>query len=458
MKSGPALMVCWVLAGIAHADDATRPVPGSNRWAEDWSVLADPALRTAPLDTLKYLPLTDAGTTYLSLGATLRERWEYNDAAALGTTPAGADGWLIERAQVHADVRVAHDWQVFVQLEDARAWGKENASVVDKNPLDLRLAFVSYAHDTDTGAFKARIGRQDFAFDLQRFVSSRDGPNVRQSFDAVWADWETGSWRLQGFVSQPVQYADDSPFDDTSNSHWRFHTVRLERHVLGQNELSTYYALFQRDGAKYLDAAGAEHRNVYDVRFAGVLGQLDWDLEGMAQNGSVGADNIRAWALGSRLGYTLPAYSYKPRLGLQLDAASGDGHAHDGTLGTFNPLFPNGYYFSLAGYTGEANLLQVKPSFTLAPAQGLSVMLACGFLWRQTTSDAVYTQPNVPVAGTAGHGGRWTGAYGQLRVDYRFDPQLTGAIEAVHYDAGSALTQAGASNGDYVGVEIKYGW
>nr|WP_281034719.1 alginate export family protein [Rhizobium ruizarguesonis] len=34
---------------------------------------------------------------------------------------------------------------------------------------------------------KASCGRQDFAFALQRFVSSRDGPNVRQSF-TVWAD------------------------------------------------------------------------------------------------------------------------------------------------------------------------------------------------------------------------------------------------------------------------------
>ena len=31
-----------------------------------------------------------------------------------------------------------------------------------------------------------------------------------------------------------------------------------------------------------------------------------------------------------------------------VDSASGDRHPGDGTLGTFNPLFPNGYYFTLA--------------------------------------------------------------------------------------------------------------
>ena len=36
---------------------------------------------------------------------------------------------------------------------------------------------------------------------------------------------------------------------------------------------------------------------------------------------------------------------------LQTDAASGDRNPHDGRLETFNPLFPNGYYFVLASYT-----------------------------------------------------------------------------------------------------------
>jgi len=33
-------------------------------------------------------------------------------------------------------------------------------------------------------------------------------------------------------------------------------------------------------------------------------------------------------------------------------AIPGDHKAGENTLGTFNPLFPNGYYFTLAGYTG----------------------------------------------------------------------------------------------------------
>jgi hypothetical protein len=289
-------------------------------------------------------------------------------------------------------------------------------------------------------------------------VSSRDGPNVRQSFDAIWADWETGPWRFIGFVSQPVQYNDLHPFDDTSNGHLQFHTLRVERHVLGNNELSAYYSLYERDDARFLDASGTERRHVFDVRFAGTQNHIDWDLEAMGQLGTVGNKDIRAWASGMRAGYTFADTLWQPRLGLQFDVASGDHHPGDGVIGTFNPLFPNGYYFTLAGFTGYTNLVHLKPSITIKPIAKLSLMAALGFQWRMTTADAIYTQPNIPVAGTSGFGTPWSGAYGQLRLDYQFSPNLTGAVEAVHYEVGNTIRQASGHNVDYLGVELKTSW
>jgi hypothetical protein len=437
---------------------ATRPQPITNRWQEDWSALADPALRHSALDRLKYLPLAaDDPQRYLSLGANLRERFESNDAPGLGTGDS-ADAYLLQRLQLHADLHLGRHWQAFAQLEDVRAYAKRTRSGADQNRLDLRLGFVAYQRAFAAGTFKARVGRQDFAFDLQRFVSSRDGPNVRQSFDAVWADWETGRWRVHGFVSQPVQYADARAFDDRSSRGVRFSTLRAERKVFGDNELSAYYALFARDQARYLDGGGRERRHVFDLRFAGDANGADWDLETMAQHGSVGAQAIRAWAVGARAGYTMQHLAMRPRLGLQLDAASGDARPGDGHVGTFNPLFPNGYYFALAGYTGYSNLLHLKPSLQWQPSPALTATLAMGLLWRQTTADAVYLQPSQPVAGTAGHGGRWTGSYAQLRLQRTLTPSLSAALEAVHYRTGGALRQAGARDSNYLGTELRWAW
>jgi hypothetical protein len=448
-----AATVLVAVAGLARAQVAP-PVPGMNRWQEDWSVLADPAARTRPLDSLKFMPL--GSEAWLSLGLTLRERYERNDAPGLGAAGQAADDYLLQRLQAHADLHLDAYWRAFAQFEDARAFDKASVSPVDKNPLDLRLAFLEYRAAGET--FKARIGRQDFAFDLQRFVSSRDGPNVRQSFDAVWVDWETPDWRFIGFVSQPVEYQDAKPFDDRSGADFRFHTFRVERRVLGGDELSAYWSLYEHSSTRYGDASGRERRHVADARFAGKSGALDWDLEAMGQFGHVGGSTVRAWAVGAGTGWTLEDFSWMPRMGLQVDMASGDRHRGDGVLGTFNPLFPNGYYFSLAGYTGYVNLLQVKPQVTLHPSRSLSATLGAGLLWRQTTADAVYLQPNVPVAGTAGAPGRRTGTYWQARTDWRLDTNLTAAVELVHDDVSEVLRRAGAHDGDYVGVELKFSW
>ncbi|WP_243048885.1 alginate export family protein [Dyella sp. RRB7] len=442
------------------APDATmRPKLSSNRWQEDWSVLADPALRTEPGDSLKYIPLNAADPkSYLSLGINLRERMESVDDPNFGVNGYAANTYLLQRLQIHADLHLDEHWQGFVQFEDARTVNKRVITGADRNPWDLRLAFVAYTRRFDAGTFKARVGRQDFAFDLQRFVSLRDGPNVRQSFDAIWADWETAKWRFIGFVSQPVQYNDEHPFDDTSNRHFRFSTLRVERLVFGRNELSAYYSVYSKDNARYLDAAGNERRDVYDMRFAGSAFGLDWDLEGMAQRGNVGPKRISAWGSGARLGYTWEGWAWHPRLGIQLDAASGDRRPNDQTLGTFNPLFPNGYYFTLAGFTGYTNLLHVKPTVTVKPVARLSVTGGVGFLWREATSDAIYVQPNIPLPGTAGQGGHWTGVYGQLRADYAFNANFTGAVEAVRYDVGRAIRTAGGHDSDYLGLELKFMW
>ncbi|MDG4488769.1 alginate export family protein [Xanthomonas vesicatoria] len=439
----------------AAAATPVRPAVKSNRWQEDWSPLADAALRTHPFDRLKYVPLGDAG--YASFGINLRERFESNHTPALGIGRE-SDRYLLHRLQAHLDVRIGEHLQLLTQLEDVRAVDKRRVGPADANRADLRMAFVAYTTPLAAGEMKLRVGRQEFAFDLQRFVSLRDGPNVRQSFDAVWVNYETGPWRWIAFVSQPVQYADVRSFDDVSNRHLRLDTVRVERHVLGSDEMSLYYARYRQDDASFLDAAGNERRDIIDARFAGVRTAFDWDIEAMGQRGKVGNSRARAWALGLKAGYTLQGISLIPRLGLQIDTASGDRHPDDGQLETFNPLFPNGAYINLAGYTGYSNLLQVKPMLTLRPTTRLSVTASLGLLWRQSTADAVYAQPDIPLAGTAGTGSHWTGRYLQLRGDWKLTTSLQTAIEAVHYQAGDTVRAAGGHDSNYVGCEMKFMW
>ena len=438
--------------------DVKRPSVSFNRWMENWDVLADPCLPRQPLDGLKYIPLGADGLSYLSLGGGLRERYEHIVTPLFGAGSAPSDGYVIQRANVHADLRLGSYVQVFGQLVDARAFQKQSIAPPDKNKLDVEQLFVAVVVPTADGAVKVRAGRQEMAFDLQRFIAVRDGPNMRQAFDGLWANWEHGPWRLIGYVTQPVQNRSVDNFDDYSNGHLTLNGIRLERQGLGPGDLSGYYSRYRRDGARFLDAQGDERRDVYDVRYNGKTGNADWDVEGMLQNGQVGAKRVSSWAIGSIAGYTFAASPWTPRVGVQFDMASGDKHAGDGKLGTFNPLFANGYYFSLAGLTGYSNLIHLKPSVTLKPAKALSVTTAVGLQWRQTTGDAVYVQSMAGVPRTAGQGSRWTGAYAQLRTDWVVSPNVTASLEAVHFQAGDSLRAAGGGSANYLGMELKFGW
>ncbi|SEO32991.1 Alginate export [Duganella sp. CF517] len=438
--------------------DVKRPPVNFNRWNENWGVLADPCLPRQPFDGLKYIPLGADGLSYLSLGGGLRERYEHIATPLFGAGSAPADGYVIQRANVHADLRLGSYVQVFGQLVDARAFQKRSMAPPDQDKLDVEQLFVTVAVPTAEGAIKVRAGRQEMAFDLQRFIAVRDGPNVRQAFDGVWADWEHGPWRLIGYVTQPVQNRSVDSFDDYSNGHLTLNGIRVERQGVGPGDVSGYYSRYRRDSARFLDAQGDERRDVYDLRYSGKRGNADFDVEGMLQHGEVGARRVSAWAIGSIAGYTFAGTSWTPRVGVQFDMASGDRHAGDGKLGTFNPLFANGYYFSLAGLTGYSNLVHLKPSVTVKPLKVLSVTTALGLQWRQTTGDAVYVQSMAGVPRTAGQGGRWTGAYAQLRTDWIVSPNVTASLEAVHFQAGDSLRAAGGGSANYLGMELKFGW
>jgi hypothetical protein len=454
------------LASAQQSDSAdttqpTRPAILSNRWEEDWSVLADPRVPREPFDYLKYIPLSpDDPKTYLSFGADVRERFEGNDTAGFGISPNRANDYLISRTDWYADLHIADQVQVFTQFESDFAPWKTMLTPADQDVLDLEQAFVTVTEPIDDGTAKARLGRQQMNFDFQRFVSDRDGPNVRQSFDAAWGEYESGPWKFIAFSSQPVQINDlgAQPFDSYSSGANTFSVVRAQRELLGWATLSTYYAYYTADNAKYLSVTGNERRDSIDVRFSAKSSGFDGDLEVMVQSGSIGNDTIRAWAVGSLSGYTFADVGWTPRLGFQFDAASGNSNPNGTVLETFNPLFPNGYYFSLAGYTGYTNLIHLKPSIAVHPTQQLTLTLAVAAQWRETTADAVYVQGSVPVPGTAGQPGRYTGTYGQLRLDWAITSHYSFAVEAVRFEVGDAIQRAGGHDSDYLGVQIAYGW
>jgi hypothetical protein len=283
---------------------------------------------------------------------------------------------------------------------------------------------------------------------------------VRQAFDAAWLRVARGAWTVDAFVGRPVQYSADEPFDDDSGPEARLQLLRVERTTRDAGALTAYYARVHNDDTRIADIDGSERRHALDLRWAREAEGpgLDWDVEGMVQWGRVGPADVDAWAGGARGGYTF-ARDWQPRIGLQVDAASGDRRAGDARLETFNPLFPNGSYsFSRAGLTGYVNLLQLKPSLQIAPTDKLVLAISHATVWRDTTTDAVYLQPDVAIDGTAGVAGRRTGSYLQLRADWQASDRVAFAAEFVDFRIDDAIRAAGGSDSRYASIEAVVTW
>jgi len=271
------IAACSYCPSIASAQDAAQdntaqPVPerpkirADRRSEEDWSVLADPRVAREPLDGLKYIPLDTAHPKmYLSLGVNLRERFELDHATFFGAASGESGQWILSRLEWHADLRLGDHVQLFTQFQNAVAPGKARLKPVDQDRLDVEQAFIGLTEPLGGGTLRLRLGRQVVAIEFQRFASVREGPNLRQSYDAALADYARGGWHVIGAYEQAVQTQDVHPFDDYSNHHLTLSGVKVQHRFSGSTQLSAYYANYRHDDAVFTSVTGNERRNIIDI-------------------------------------------------------------------------------------------------------------------------------------------------------------------------------------------------
>ena len=70
------MMVSVALPAWAEGD---RPAFNSSRYEEDYRFLRDPEQRTDFFDPLKYIPLNESESVYLTLGGETRQHFEFID-------------------------------------------------------------------------------------------------------------------------------------------------------------------------------------------------------------------------------------------------------------------------------------------------------------------------------------------------------------------------------------------
>ena len=378
--------LCFYVSGFSQKLPSFKPL----RYDEDYSFLKNDTSKSM-YARMKFVPLSANKQTYISYGGEMRFQYFYAKNETWGDDPKDNDGYVLTRWLAHADLHAGKYFRTFVQLQSSLANSRIDASPVENNPLELHQAFIDVNPVvSEKSKLTFRLGRQELMYGSQRIVSVRDGPNNRQSFDALRSIFSSGNYRADFFFSHYVA-ARPNIFDDGFNKKaklWGAYIVRNK--VPAIKNIDLYYLGLWKKNTVFNSGAGKELRHSIGTRIWSSKNDWKYDVEGLYQFGKFAGNNISAWTASINTSYEFSSAKLKPEIGLKTELISGDKDKTDGKLQTFNPIYPRGAYFGLAALIGPANLIDVHPSLSLELSPNLSFDIDHDIFWRYTKNDGLY--------------------------------------------------------------------
>ena len=441
------LIFIWIIPAWAN-----RPTYNASRYLEDYSYLRDPAKRTDPFDSIKFIPLTEL--TYISLGGETRQHFEHVKNDNWGATPEDLNGYFLQRYMFHSDIHFGNQLRIFSQIKSGVESGRKGGPrAVDQNNLDLHQVFLDYSWDfVKMNNLTLRFGRQELFFGSRRWVNYRERPNVRLSFDGAKGVWKNKSWTISGFATKPVE-VDQGEFDDdfiNGQSFWGLYAVRKTPAWLFGN-LDLYYLGLERDKASFVQGINNELRHSFGLRWWDKPGPWDYDFEFIYQFGKFGKGNIRAFTFASNSGYSLRFNNgHKFRLSLRGDISSGDDDPSDVDLGTFNLMFGKGKHLGQLAPYGPVNLYELHPKVNITLYEKYKIVAMWEFLWRQNLNDGIYSIANIPLRAENKSKARYVGNQAILEATWQVDRHLSITGLFGYFFAGTYLKET------LPGEDIRY--
>ena len=231
--------LCLLLTGVVSAQtpdpapvDApqpgVRPALGPFPRFEDWSFLRDPSQRIDPYDRLKFIPLNESGTNYLTLSVESRTEFQYLDDNAWGAGRQDLTGYVFERLMPSADLHLGDHVRIFVTLAFDDVGDKKAGPrpVIDKDVADGHEGFVEFGgdlHDRHPG-WDVIVGRQEISLGTGRLLDNNEGVNVRSAFDGLRIGYDKPNGRIDLIAVKPVE-TNPGAWDDIPNP--AIHSVGL---------------------------------------------------------------------------------------------------------------------------------------------------------------------------------------------------------------------------------------
>jgi hypothetical protein len=451
------------LFGVPGASDEppARPKYARQRFDEDWSVLRGQK-PTDFFDPIKYIPLNEPGSVWLSLGGELRERFEGWTNFNLMDADDTDGAFLLSRFKLHADAHVGENYRVFVEGLGAFSTDRDlpgGRRTGDINELDLLAAFGEAKFDLGSGtSLRVRLGRQPVGYGKSRVVSASNWENNPRTYDGVTATVKSGVWTVDGVWTR-IANQQKYEFDDGDSGRELFglHAARKTELFGAPGEVNAYWFALNRDSSTFNGESGREERHTFGARAAGKVAEtgLDFDVEAALQYGQVGDAEVEAWMLGSQIGYTAGKAPWKPRVYAGLDIGSGDARPGDGEVETYNRIFGSGHnFYGYLDYLGRSNAMDISFGASASPVKDVQITLDLHFFRRLEAGDDVYTTGSSRFVSGMLSDSLDLGREIDLGVTWQVSPRLGLAAGAGRFFPGSFFDEAGRGDtSDWVFVE-----
>jgi hypothetical protein len=269
------VLSAWAQAS-APASQPQRPalqIGSAGRFNEDWSVLRGWDLSQTDdfWDRLKFIPLTQHGSVWLTLGGPARARGEYFRHYLFGASePEYTEGYLLSRFRLSANLHVTRYFRLFAEGRSSFALdrdlqGGRTTAYVDE--LDLFNDFADVMIPLgERASGKLRGGRQELIFGAQRLVGPGDFTQVPHTFDGGAAIVQIGDWTITPFWTLAVPIVHNYGFNHSTSDQQLFGIFSTgPLHLLPVN-LDLYWLSADNARADFNGTSGREQLNCVPVR------------------------------------------------------------------------------------------------------------------------------------------------------------------------------------------------
>lgn len=427
----------------------TAPKFNNLRFNEDWEGFEGEGL----WDSIKFIPLNDSGSNYLSLGGQARVRNEMWSDFGFSDASAADDTFTQFRLRFHGDLHIGEHFRTFVEVKSAHMTDRDLAGGrrgLDVDTLDLQNAFIDVNFNPgENTKLTFRGGRQELSFGKQRLVSPLDWSNTRRTFEGVRAIAEFKGWNISPFWTELVA-VDKYEFNDTDSGAELFGIyANTDVNIADSSfDWDLYWLALSRDAATFNGSSGEEDRHTVGTRFGGKLGKsgFDADAEVAYQFGEVGSADISAFMFASQFGYSFADSTWAPRVYVGIDFASGDDQAGDNDVGTFNQLYPLGHaYNGFIDTVGRQNIIDISAGIAIKPADKWTAKLDLHVFNRVETEDALYNAGGGVVRAGGPGTSRDVGQEVDLTVVRVIDKNTKAVAGYSHLFANDFISETGSS-------------